>query len=94
MKKFLFLFLLFPILCLADTLLVYQYNDNTRIVLSRLPCDNGKKGYWRAVAQRIDGKHLHACWSREPHSKLVRLQWEAGDFTIIDAAKFKLAEVD
>lgn len=70
----------------AQDYLVMRYNDDVRIVLSDIPCPGGQG--WRATAQRIDNLYLRACWTREPQGKLIRLQWEGGDFSLLDSDRF------
>ena len=76
----------------GEKYLAMQYNEQVRIVLSTTPCPDGKG--WRAAAQRIDKQYLRACWTREPAEKLIRLQWEGGDFSVLDADRFYPIEVD
>lgn len=86
----------------ADVLLVMQYNDNVRIVLSKQPCDHKGFAGWIAVAQRIDKQFIRGCWTREPHSALVRVQWnfdakvkdDPNSFSVLDADRFYPVEVD
>lgn len=76
----------------AQTYMAMQYNEFVRIVLSNVPCSDGQG--WRAAAQRIDKQYMHACWTREPVNKLIRIQWEGGDFSVFDADRFKQVEVN
>jgi hypothetical protein len=79
----------FVTLAHAETYLMMQYNDSVRILLAKTKCE--KAGY-RAAAQRVDKQYLRGCWSREPHEKLVRIQWEGGDFSVFDADRFQPVE--
>jgi hypothetical protein len=74
----------------AEQYMVMQYSESVRIVLSKTKCD--KAGY-RAAAQRIDKQYLRGCWTPEPADKLVRIQWEGGDFSVLDIDRFKPEEV-
>jgi hypothetical protein len=76
----------------GEKYLAMQYNEQVRIVLSTTPCPNGQG--WRAAAQRVDKQYLRACWTREPADKLIRLQWEGGDFSVLDADRFYPIEVE
>ena len=80
----LFVFLLLFIVHNSDSseLMVMQYNENVRIVLSKDKCDQG----FKVVAQRIDQAVMHGCW--EPKGKMIHIQWEGGDFSDFDVTRF------
>jgi hypothetical protein len=71
----------------AEKYMVMNYNEQTRVVLSSTPCPDGKKSY-RAVAQRIDKQFLRGCWSVNPKTKMVHVDWEGGDFSEFDIKRF------
>lgn len=63
----------------ADEYLVYQYNENVRIVLSKSECPK-EYGGKRAAAQRIDSQFLKGCWVNDPDIKgNIKIQWIGGD---------------
>jgi hypothetical protein len=66
----------------SSELMVMQYNENVRIVLSKDKCDKG----FKVVAQRIDQAVMHGCW--EPKGKMIHIQWEGGDFSDFDVTRF------
>lgn len=79
-------------LCIAQTAhaekyLVMNYNESTRIVLAHVPCPNDKKGF-RAVAQRVDQQFLRGCWTINPKTKLIHVQWADDDFSEFDPKRF------
>jgi hypothetical protein len=68
----------------SSELMVMQYNENVRIVLSKDKCDKGEG--FKAVAQRIDKEVMQACWI--PKGKMIHIQWEGGDFSDFDVTRF------
>ena len=90
MKKLVVLFLLANFSYAADTnLMVMQYNENVRIVLSKEKCPVGEG--FIAVAQRIDKEVMKACWT--PKGNLIHIQWEGGDFSEFDLTRFYPVEI-
>ena len=90
MKKLVVLFLLASFSYAADTnLMVMQYNENVRIVLSKEKCPVGEGLI--AVAQRIDKEVMKACWT--PKGNLIHIQWEGGDFSEFDLTRFYPVEI-
>jgi hypothetical protein len=73
----------------AAEVMVMQYNENVRIVLSKEKCDKGEG--FKAVAQRIDKEVMLACWI--PKGKLIHIQWEGGDFSDFDVNRFYPVEI-
>ena len=74
----------------GDTnLMVMQYNENVRIVLSKEKCSVGEG--FIAVAQRIDKEVMKACWT--PKGNLIHIQWEGGDFSDFDVTRFYPVEI-
>jgi hypothetical protein len=73
----------------AVEVMVMQYNENVRIVLSKEKCDKGEG--FKAVAQRIDKEVMLACWI--PKGKLIHIQWEGGDFSDFDVNRFYPVEI-
>ena len=73
----------------AAEVMVMQYNENVRIVLSKEKCDKGEG--FKAVAQRIDKEVMLACWI--PKGKLIHIQWEGGDFSEFDIDRFYPVEI-
>lgn len=72
----------------ADEYLVYQYNENVRIVLSNTPCPK-EFGGKRAAAQRIDKQYLKGCWIPDPKTKEnVKIQWIGGDSSTFPVSNF------
>lgn len=93
--RLLFLFM-FPLSAFGDTYMTYFWNDDARIVLGRKTCDsrikvaNAKDHHWEAVVQNISRHaYLRGCWHYEPDGKLVHIEWEKGDFSMIESEKFK-----
>ena len=71
MKKLVALLLLASYAYAGDTnLMVMQYNENVRIVLSKEKCPVGDG--FVAVAQRIDKEYMTACWT--PKGNLIHIQ--------------------
>jgi len=73
----------------AVEVMVMQYNEQVRIVLSKEKCDKGEG--FKAVAQRIDQEVMLACWT--PKGKLIHIQWEGGDFSEFDVNRFYPVEI-
>ena len=73
----------------ATNLMVMQYNENVRIVLSKEKCLVGEG--FVAVAQRIDKEYMKACWT--PKDNLIHIQWEGGDFSEFDVTRFYPVEI-
>ena len=73
----------------AVEVMVMQYNEKVRIVLSKEKCDKGEG--FKAVAQRIDKEVMLACWI--PKGKLIHIQWEGGDFSDFDLDRFYPVEI-
>ena len=72
----------------ADEYLVYQYNENVRIVLSKADCPK-QYGGKRAAAQRIDKHYLKGCWTNDPKIKgNIKIQWIDGDSSTFPATNF------
>ena len=90
MKTLVALLLLASYSYAADTnLMVMQYNENVRIVLSKEKCLVGEG--FIAVAQRIDKEVMKACWT--PKGNLIHIQWEGGDFSDFDLTRFYPVEI-
>jgi len=90
MKKLVALLLLASYSYAGDTnLMVMQYNENVRIVLSKEKCPVGEG--FIAVAQRIDKEVMKACWT--PKGNLIHIQWEGGDFSDFDLTRFYPVEI-
>jgi hypothetical protein len=90
MKKLVALLLLASYSYAGDTnLMVMQYNENVRIVLSKEKCTVGEG--FVAVAQRIDKEYMTACWT--PKGNLIHIQWEGGDFSDFDLTRFYPVEI-
>jgi hypothetical protein len=71
-----------------DEYLVYQYNENVRIVLSKVECPK-QYGGKRAAAQRIDKHYLKGCWTNDPTTKgNIKIQWIDGDTSTFPATNF------
>ena len=72
----------------ADEYLVYQYNENVRIVLSNAECPK-EFGGKRAAAQRIDSQYLKGCWVNDPKiAGNIKIQWIGGDSSTFPAKDF------
>ena len=90
MKKLVALLLLASYSYAGDNnLMVMQYNENVRIVLSKEKCLVGEG--FIAVAQRIDKEVMKACWT--PKGNLIHIQWEGGDFSEFDLTRFYPVEI-
>jgi hypothetical protein len=71
-----------------DEYLVYQYNENVRIVLSNNECPK-QYGGKRAAAQRIDSQFLKGCWTNDSDIKgNIKIQWIGGDTSTFPATNF------
>jgi len=84
--------LLLPLVVYAaeapDEYLVYQYNENVRIVLSNNECHK-QYGGKRAAAQRIDKHYLKGCWINDQTIKgNIKIQWIGGDSSTFPATNF------
>ena len=84
--------LLMPLVVYAaeapDEYLVYQYNENVRIVLSKVECPKPYDGK-RAAAQRVDKQYLKGCWINDPTIKgNIKIQWIDGDASTFPATNF------
>jgi len=77
----------------GQLVMVAQYNEKVRIVLSRQPCPM-TKGAFLAVAQRIDKQFMRGCYTYT--DKMVRIQWSAAadDFSMLDATLFQPQEIN
>ena len=73
----------------ATELMVMQYNESVRIVLSKEKCPNGEG--LLAIAQRIDKEIMKACWT--PKGNLIHIQWEGGDFSDFEISRFYPVEI-
>ena len=90
MKKLVALLLLASYSYAGDNnLMVMQYNENVRIVLSKEKCPVGEG--FVAVAQRSDNEYMTACWT--PKGNLIHIQWEGGDFSDFDLTRFYPVEI-
>ena len=90
MKKLVALLLLASYSYAGDNnLMVMQYNENVRIVLSKEKCPVGEG--FVAVAQRIDKEYMTACWT--PKGNLIHIQWDGGDFSDFDLTRFYPVEI-
>ena len=88
MKYSLLLLCLLSYTAFADEYLVYQYNENVRIVLSNNECPKEYSGK-RAAAQRIDKQYLKGCWIPDPKNKAnVKIQWIDGDSSTFPVSNF------
>lgn len=93
MKRLLFL-LLIPSIAFAQEVKVFQFTDDTAIILGPVPCKKGNK----AVIQRVDGKHIKGCWYEDPTNKdNYRIDWDnparPGDFAVIPKANFHVEDL-
>jgi hypothetical protein len=83
---FALVFILFPAPARADTpVMVTMFNPEVRIVLTNQQSD--KPGYYKCVAQRIDKQYLRGIWTLTKH-KMVRIEWDGGDFTELPEKNF------
>lgn len=71
-----------------DEYLVYQYNEQVRIVLSNAECPK-QYGGKRAAAQRVDNQFLKGCWINDPDIKgNIKIQWIGGDTSTFPVTNF------
>jgi hypothetical protein len=69
--------------------LVYQYNENVRIVLSKVECPKENGPGKRAAAQRIDKHYLRGCWLNDPDIKgNIKIKWDGGDNSTFPVENF------
>ena len=85
--------LLLPLVVYAaevpDEYLVYQYNENVRIVLSNAECPKENGAGKRAAAQRIDKHFLKGCWINDPDIKgNIKITWDGGDSSTFPTTNF------
>lgn len=88
--------LFFSTCAFAETYMVYNVTDNTRIVINHKSClVPGLKGS-RAVIQRDDGAYLQGCWETVDNGKHYKITWNnpaaPGDFAVIEAFRFAVEE--
>jgi hypothetical protein len=76
----------------AEEYLVFEYNQNVRIVLQAEPCLVKTLTGKRAAAQRSDGQFIRGCWTAVDNGQHIRIEWEnpaqPGDFSILNTRDF------
>ena len=81
----------------AETVLVYYWNENTRVILTANPCPiEMKSAALIAIAQRRDSDRLqYGCYTYEPAPGLVRIQWSAdpNNFDVLNVEGFRKEEM-
>ena len=88
-------FFLFPSVSFAaETYMVMQWNNTTRVVLQEKSClVQGLTGA-RAVVQRTDGTYIRGCWSYIDGGKHIKIDWDnpakPGDFAVLVASEFDI----
>ena len=70
----------------AADYLVWQFNEQVRIVLGQMPgkCKTGNQ----ATAQSMDGRYIPGCWTYEPNPELIRITWHNNDFSVLRLKDF------
>lgn len=79
----------------AETVLVYYWNENTRVILTANPCPM-IEGTLLAIAQKKNSDALqYGCYTYEPAKSLVRIQWgpDEKNFDVLNAEGFKREEM-
>lgn len=84
--------LFFTSMAHAESSLVFDVTNNTRVVLNNKSClVPGLKGT-RAVVQRIDGEYIQGCWEKVDNDKNAKIVWDnpiaPGDFAILRLVDF------
>jgi len=85
--------LVFSYSVFADEYLVFEYNQNVRIVLQAEPCLVKTLTGKRAAVQRSDGQFIRGCWTAVDNGQHIRIEWEnpaqPGDFSILNTKDFQ-----
>ena len=94
MRTFTLIFtLLFSSLAYAETYLIYEINQNVRVVLNKKPCLVSTLTGNAAALQTTAGKFVRGCWHIDRNnSDHIRIDWDnpaaPGDFAVIPAVLF------
>jgi len=76
-------------------LLVMHLYDNLRIVLSQETECEGKKGVYKASAQRLDKKYIPGCWYvMKEYPNMIHIDWHNGDYSELPLDKFEAFDVN
>lgn len=79
--------LFFSSVAKAESYLIYQFSENTRVVINNQSClVKGLSGS-RAAVQFSNGQHIKGCWKYVDGGKHVRIDWDnpakPGDFAVL-----------
>jgi len=78
-----------------EPLLVMHLYSNLRIVLSQETECEGKKGQFKASAQRLDRLYIPGCWYvMKEYPNMVHIDWHNGDWSELPLEKFERVELD
>lgn len=100
MKMIATLLLLFSTTVMAaekQKYLVMEWNNKSRILLTKDVCQvKGLTGS-KASVQRLDGAYIRGCWKYSEHNPdHVRIDWEnpkqPGDFAVLELNRFQYVE--
>lgn len=84
--------LFFSSVAYAESFLVFDVTDTTRVVLSSGSCLVPKLTGARAVVQRSDGAYIQGCWIKIDGDKHVKIYWNnpavPGDFAVLRLVDF------
>jgi hypothetical protein len=76
----------------ADSYLVYNVTDGTRVVINEASCLVAGLHGKRAVVQRADGAYIRGCWEKIDGGKHVKIVWDnpaiPGDFAVLKLVEF------
>jgi hypothetical protein len=84
--------LFFSSVAYAESYLVFDVANNTRVIITNGTCL--VKGFHgsRAVVQRDDGAYIQGCWEKIDNDKHVKILWNnpavPGDFAVIPLNQF------
>lgn len=81
----------------AETYLVYEINQNVRVVLSKRPCQVPSLSGLAGALQTTAGKFVRGCWHVDRNnSDHIRIDWDnpavPGDFAVLPANLFTSQE--
>jgi hypothetical protein len=64
---------------------VYYLNESTRIVLSKVACDEDRG--FRAAVQNTNHQFVKGCWVVSPEN-MIHITWKDGDFSVFSPDMF------
>jgi hypothetical protein len=80
----------------AKPYLVFDWNQNTRIVMTNESCLVETLKGSRAAVHRNDGLYIQGCWALSKDSQTVRIDWNnpkaPGDFSVLRFGDFHVVD--